>query len=537
MTSKRIRVLALCVALSLLLCGCSDVFDFFLDRLGNISGQVTHFDQMEYSRPDMDAIQSAIDDCCDYAVNGEKISILKDKISECFWLCNDFYTNYNLASIHYYADTSDIYWEQENDFCMERTPLVDAAVEELYYTLADCPYREELEKSELFAEGFFDDYLEGDAPSETYVSLQEREAELLNEYYDLSTASQSAGYYSDEFFEVYGKQMGDVFVKMVQVRQQLATEAGYDSYLEYAYEYVHGRDYTPQAARSYLEEISRELVPLYVELENAQRFPSAGLCSRNQMFSYVKDCVSSMGGAVQQAFETMESAGLYDITYGENKYDISFEVYLPNYNCPFVFVNPGGTQWDMLTFAHEFGHFCNDYASQGSIVGVDVAEVFSQSMEYLSLSYSENGKSLEKLKMVDSLRLFVEQAAYALLELRVYDLEGEELTAENVYALYEEVGTQFGFTSWGWDSRDFVLIDHFFSVPQYIISYVVSNDVAFQVYQLEQKEVGAGLRLFEECLDTQQASLLAFTQEAGLKNPFEPGRLQTVRKTLEGALA
>jgi oligoendopeptidase F len=190
----------------------------------------------------------------------------------------------------------------------------------------------------------------------------------------------------------------------------------------------------------------------------------------------------------------------------------------------------------MLTFAHEFGHFCNDYASQGTMVGMDVAEVFSQSMEYLSLSYSENGKSLEKMKMANSLRLFVEQAAYALFELRVYELEGEDLTAENVYAIYEQTGTQFGFGSWGWDSRDFVMIDHFFSAPQYIISYVLSNDLAFQIYQLEQEQTGAGLQLFEESLDTQQVSLLAFAQEAGLKSPFEPGRLQTVRETMEGCL-
>lgn len=536
MKPMKLRILAVCVALAMLLCGCTDVFDFFLERLGSLSGVVTHFDQMEYSRPDVEEIQGAFEDCCAFAVNAESVSTLEDKISECFWLYNSFYTNYNLASIHYYGDTTDIYWEQENDYCMERTPLVDAALEELYYALAVCPLREELEESPMFGEGFFDDYLEGEAPSDTYVALQEREAELLNEYYDLNTAAQSVQYYSDEFFETYGKQMGDVFVEMVKVRKLMAAEAGYDSYLEYAYEYVHGRDYTPQAARAYLEEISEELVPLYVELEDAMLFPHAGLCSRNQMFSYVKDCVSGMGGTAQKAFETMENSGLYDITYGENKYDISFEVYLPSYNCPFVFVNPGGTQWDMLTFAHEFGHFCNDYASQGSMVGVDVAEVFSQSMEYLSLSYAEDGESLVELKMVDSLRLFVEQAAYALFELSVYDLEGEELTAENVYALYEQIGTQFGFRTWGWDSRDFVLIDHFFSVPQYIISYVVSNDVAFQIYQLEQEEVGAGLRLFEENLDTQQVSLLAFAQEAGLKSPFEAGRLQTVRKTLEGAL-
>lgn len=536
MRSMKMKILAVCLALSMLLCGCTDVFDFFLDRLGSLSGAVTHFDQMEYSRPDVEEIQAAFADCRALAADATRTSTLEDKISECFWLFNGFYTNYNLASIHYYADTTDIYWEQENDYCMQHAPLVDAALEELYYALAACPLREELEQSQMFGEGFFDDYLEGEAPSDAYVALQEREAELLNEYYDLNTAAQSVQYYSDEFFETYGRQMADVFVEMVQVRQEMAAEAGYDSYLEYAYEYVHGRDYTPRQAETYLEEICRELVPLYVEIQETMYYLNSGYCTQQQMLAYVEDTAAAMGGVVGEAFDTMVQSGLYDITYSEDKYDISFEVYLPNYEAPFVFVSPGGSRWDMLTFAHEFGHFCNDHASQGSVVGVDVAEVFSQSMEYLSLSYAEDGEALVELKMADSLCLFVEQAAYALFELSVYDLEGEELTAENVYALYEQIGTQFGFRTWGWDSRDLVLIDHFFSVPQYIISYVVSNDVAFQIYQLEQEEVGAGLRLFEESLDTQQVSLLAFVREAGLKSPFEAGRLQTVRKTLEGAL-
>ena len=407
------------------------------------------------------------------------------------------------------------------------------------YTLTiygDGPFREELERSQLFEEGFFDAYLEGSAPSDGFVALQEREAELLNEYYDLSTAAKEVQYYSEVFFETYGRQMGDVFVEMVEVRQEMAAEAGYSSYLEYAYEYIHDRDYTLEQVEAYLEEICRELVPLYVETEENLGHLAMGSCTEQQVFSFVKNGTSAMGDTISEAFDAMEQRGLYDITYGKNKYDISFEAYLPNYNAPFVFVNPGGTKWDMLTFAHEFGHFCNDYASQGSAVGVDVAEVFSQSMEYLCLFYSQPDLAMVKWKMLDSLRLFVEQAAYALFEYRVYALEGEELTAENVYALYEEIGIAFGFDVWGWDSRDFVVIDHFFSAPQYLISYVVSNDVAFQIYQLEKSEAGKGLQLFEKNLDTRQGSLLAFVQEAGLKSPFEPGRLQTVRKTLEDSL-
>ena len=105
-----------------------------------------------------------------------------------------------------------------------------------------------------------------------------------------------------------------------------------------------------------------------------------------------------------------------------------------------------------------------------------------------------------------------------------------------MYALYEKIGTRFGFDVWGWDCRDFVVIGHFFTDPMYIISYVMSNDAALQLYQMEQKEKGAGLALYEKELATQQMEFLAFLKEAGLESPLAVGRLDKVKQTFEQVL-
>jgi oligoendopeptidase F len=232
----------------------------------------------------------------------------------------------------------------------------------------------------------------------------------------------------------------------------------------------------------------------------------------------------------------MQEAHLYDISYGKNKFDSSFEVYLYSYQVPYVFVNPTLTAYDKLTFTHEFGHFCSDYASFGSVAGVDVAEVFSQGLEYLSLCYTQNNEDLKKLRMASCLTTYVEQAAYAYFEHQVYDLSSEELTVEHVRALYQSVGSTYGFDSWNWDSRDYVCISHFFTSPMYIISYVVSNDAAFQLYQMEQSSAGSGLACYRENLATREAYFLSFLQSAGLESPFLPGRLEAVKETLQAIL-
>jgi hypothetical protein len=66
----------------------------------------------------------------------------------------------------------------------------------------------------------------------------------------------------------------------------------------------------------------------------------------------------------------------------------------------------------------------------------------------------------------------------------------------------------------------------------YIISYVVSNDAALQLYQLELEQTGKGLACLESNLGTTQGQLLAFLEGAGLKSPFETGRLTSVKELL-----
>lgn len=532
------RIIALCLITAILLCGCSGIFEDFLNKLNTILDgiSVTAFEEMEYTRPDMAVFRQQLNDCLESAKTETNVKKLMDKVYTLYQTYYDFYTAYALSNIHYCQDLTDIYWDGEYTYCTENSAEVDAGMDQLLYALADCSLREELEADDFFGEGFFDDY-EGDSIwDETFTELMNQEAALENEYYALSAQVTNGDYYSDSFYKTCGAQMAELFVELVALRQEIAAYTGYDSYPQFAYDFYYYRDYTPEQAQQLLDDIQQELVPLYLNLPNNVWSPYYDSCSESDTFAYVEECANALGGTVADAFQLLKEANLYDITYSEKKYNASFEVFLMSYNEPFIFLNPTQTANDKLTFAHEFGHFCNDYASGGTTVGVDVAEIFSQGMEFLSLSYCKDTKDLERMKLANSLCTFVEQSAYASFEQQVYALEGDELTAENVQALYEQVGTAYGLASWGWDSRNYVLITHFFTNPLYIISYVVSNDAALQIYQLEQKASGTGAKLLQDHLTTQEAYFLAFVESAGLENPFEKGRAAKIRKTMENVL-
>ena len=532
MKKLTIRIIGLLLAV-LLLVGCAEV-NRITAMLADL--EYTSFEEMVYTRPDIYKLRAAMDQACQLAEK-KNFSALMDAIYEFNDIYDAFYTNYSLADIHYCMDLTDSYWEEEYNYCLENSSNVEAILEEFYHTLAKSPSRKLLEANNYFGPGFFDAYDGENQWDEVFLDLMQQESALQSRYYQLSSDATAYEIGSNAYYDAYATQMTQVLVDLIRLRQQIAAHWGYDDYVQFATDFYYYRDYTPAESEAYLADIRRELVPLYREYATSTNWAVENkYCAQEEAFAYVQQMAQKMGGTVQEAFQLMDAANLYDITYSPNKYNSSFEVYLDSYAQPFIFICPQKTSYDKLTFAHEFGHFCNDYASYGSYAGVDVGEVFSLGLEYLSIRYVSDGQDLAWLKMADGLSLFVEQAAFAAFEQQMYQLRDDELSVEALQELYDRIAMEYGFDAVRYDQREFVTIPHYYTNPMYIISYVVSNDAALQLYQMELDEAGKGLACFEENLDTQSTYFMEFLEEAGLESPFAEGRVAQIRKTLEAAL-
>ena len=527
------KVLAAVLVVCVLLTGCSAIGDYFSMLANVLLGQGLYsFEEMTYTRPDMEQFDKVLEESCELARTETNLDALLEGIYAFYAVYDSFYTAQSLAMIYYCKDMTDTAWEAEHQFCTEHAALVAAGLDQLYRALAQSPLREQLETAAYFGADYFDSYEGESLFDEYFLTLLDQEAQLQNAYYAIYADAGEMDYRSEEFDTLYGGQMKQLLIDLVLLRQQIGAYAGFDNYVDFAYEFYYARDYQPAQAEMYLEQIRVELVPLYQQL--AENKPDILLyeTTQQQTYAYVEQMTQDMGGIFRDAFQVMTQCNLYDIAYGENKYNASFETYISDYYLPYVFLNPSMTEYDKLTFAHEFGHFCNDYASYGSVVGVDVAEIFSQGLEYLSLCYGEKNDNLRKLKMLDCLCVYVEQAAYATFEQQLYGLPAETLTVDTMDALYADICGSYGINT----TFSYTLITHFYTNPMYVISYVVSNDAALQLYQLEQAERGSGLDCLERNLETRQPYFLAFLKEAGLKSPFDEGRIQQVKETLQDVL-
>ena len=521
------------------------------------------FGDMVYERPDpadLDELIAIAEEAMDAGADYETLEPMLD---ECFLFYYHFDTMCTLADIRSCLDLSDEYYAAEYLWCSENYTLIDKAMDGLYYACAASPMAKELEEK-YFWEGFCEEY--SDESESVYtdetVALMQQESNLVSEYRALM-AEPTVEYRGkteplDElldrldgsaynnaviaYYTQYNERVADLFIRLISVREQLAAALGYESYEQMQYEYGFSRDYTPEQAEGYLQDIKTYMKPLYLNLSVSSIPYDVWYSDLDEaaLRDVLRQSVSDFGGKVQEAYDFMLRYELCDLKQDSRKANMSFETYLNDYEAPFLFVNSTGKNEDILTFAHEFGHYCDAYTNLNAYETVDLAEVYSQAMEYLVLSRldeqldEEEVDNLAKIKMIDTVEMFVTQASYAEFEHRVYALGADNLSAEVLNETARQVAKEYGYYVYGYDeffSMSWIDIPHYFEQAFYIVSYPISDDIALQIFALEREEEGAGMRRYLDNLERDFSGMMDLAEAGGFDSPFAPGRVEAIAAT------
>ena len=247
-----------------------------------------------------------------------------------------------------------------------------------------------------------------------------------------------------------------------------------------------------------------------------------------------------MGGRVWDIYQYMERNGLFDIEVSGVKANMSFQTYFEDWQAPFILLDATGTFDDYTGFSHEFGHFIDAYINYNSYITTDASESCSQSMEFLAIIYSSyfgtDSEILKEMKMTDLVTLYTEQGAYNAFEEAVYAIPVDELTPERIRQTAHDVFMQYGLIVPGDDpmyDNMWIDIPHFFSNPFYIVSYIISNDAAFQIYEQEMEEPGKGIDTFIALCDRDwDLNYLENMENIGLDASFSTDRANAIVNTI-----
>lgn len=562
---KKPRIVIALLLCALLLGGCAATE--LLGSLASGGDDVPRFADMVYERP-----QRALDDLEDNLTalekaleRGSSIRTVTAILDACYEDYYHFDTMYTLAEIRSSLDMTDAYYAEELAFCEQQYSRLQELMDDMYYLCGTSAMAQRLEES-YFWEGFAGEYADAELSiyTEETLALMRRESELLAEYreltanpvvtldsgrqvelYDYLLTADEANYNAAimAYYRQYNEPMSRVYIELVKTRQALAAALGFAGYEEMAYQYSFDRDFSVEQTAQYLKQIRRLLVPLYREL--ADYTVDHAWLEADELLAILRRGARAMGGEVEEAFAFLYEHDLYDVSLSSVKAGKSFQTYLEDYEAPYLFLSPYGDDSDILGFAHEFGHFLDAYVNYNAGESIDLAEVYSQAMEYLMLDYAgeflpeDRLAELRRYKWLDTLDTYVQQASFAAFEQAVYAAAPEMLDAAFLNALSLQIAIDYGYYD-GYSEEYYALswidITHFFEQPFYVVSYPVSNDLALQLWELEASERGAGLSKLLEMLPREYYGMLDSAEAAGLQSPFAPGRIEQVAKDIRANL-
>lgn len=563
-----VAALILCAAILAECSGMPTAFGITAEAAG--AKEMLQFSEIPYVRPDIGEIReraAALEEALEAGCTLRKAEELLDRFYEKY---RSFQTMYVLAQIRSDQNTRDEYYREEYNWCAESYYEVAQILEQIYRSCARSKLCDRLEDS-YFGEGILSEYGEEAETayySEESIALMQRENALVTEYYELTANPvieldgeerelneylEAADAYDtiraiDAYYEQYNGRVAEVYIRLVKIRNEIAESLGFESYESMQYgAFGYDRDYSPQEAEELIEEIRRVIVPLYEELTpDWDSVPEAGRgMDEERLRETLSGAAHSMGEDIAEAFDFMEEFGLYDIEQRADKLALSYQSYLWDYEAPFLFVDVYGDLADVLSFAHEFGHYADAYINYDAYETMDLSECFSQGMEYLVLSRvgepltPDEREALYELKLYDTLDMYVQQASYAAFEHQVYGAEESELTAEYLNELALQLAKEFGYCdeySETYFALGWIDITHFFEQPFYIISYPVSNDVAMQIFEKELEKSGSGLEKYMEMLPRDSEKLIEAAETVGLESPFAEGRMEKTAKTIAALL-
>ena len=331
------------------------------------------------------------------------------------------------------------------------------------------------------------------------------------------------------------------FDRMYDMRQQIAKNAGFDNFRDYAHREKNRFDYTPDDCYRFHEAVETAVKPAVERLQERRRahLKVDRLRPWDQWvdpkgrpalkpYSDVAELISRAGevfGHVDSDFrgyfERMAAADLLDLDNRRGKAPGGYCDTLPARKMPLIFMNAVDIDEDVRTLLHESGHAFHVFeAADIPLVfqrhaGSEMAEVASMSMELLADPYVDrkHGGYYDDEEAQRSRRSFLERTVLFFPHCASVDAfqqwmyttpEGRDADARDRKWL--ELRQRFEGDAVDWSGLDAERIarwyfqPHFFDYPFYYIEYGIAQLGALQVWRNSLADRGEAVRQYREAL-------------------------------------
>jgi oligoendopeptidase F len=203
--------------------------------------------------------------------------------------------------------------------------------------------------------------------------------------------------------------LDDLFDRMVALRVEVAHEAGFPNYVEYAFRLRERFDYGVREAVQFHDAIERVVVPVASRLQEERRRalgveklrpwdlavdpqgrpPLRPFREVEQLAEGTEAIFAGVDPDLGGQFHYLRNHGLLDLANRKGKAPGGYQTTLEDDRLPFIFMNAVGLDGDVRTLLHEGGHAFHALASRGQPLSayrespMEFCEVASMAMELL----------------------------------------------------------------------------------------------------------------------------------------------------------
>ncbi|MBQ6479316.1 MAG: M3 family oligoendopeptidase [Erysipelotrichaceae bacterium] len=492
-----------------------------------------------------------------------------------------------ICSIRHTINTADEYYDKENEYWDETSPLLQAYEVELAKTMLESPFRKQtdipkayylsLENTlKSFSEEIIEDMQEENRLVTEYGKLKaSARIEFDGQIYNLASIAvkmndddrevrKNATIAYSRFFEENEEKFDEIYDSLVKVRDRMAKKLGYENFTPLGYIRMNRLDYDQDMVRKYRDQVIEDIVPLTVELRKRQaarigvdalkcydlnyQFKTGNPKPHGTLEELVAAALqmyTEMSKETGDFFKTMTENELFDLPTRENKEMGGYCTGIYDYRVPFIFANSNGTAGDVDTLTHEAGHAFQAYCTFKNVKIPDLmfptmesAEIDSMSMEFFAhpwshLFFKEEAEKYHYFHIADSLSFLPYGCLVDHFQHEVYN--HPEMSKEERKACWRRLEKIYkpDVDYEGFDLLErggfFYRQGHIFQAPFYYIDYTLAQVCALQFFvRMLKKDENCWKDYVHICTLGGTETFTEIVREANLIVPFEEGCLKEV---------
>jgi oligoendopeptidase F len=365
----------------------------------------------------------------------------------------------------------------------------------------------------------------------------------------------------------------DILDRQIKLRQQIARNAGFENYRDYAFRRLGRFDYTPEDCTRFHDAVEKEVMPVVRELQAQRRRqlkletlrpwdlavdplnrpPLKPFAEVGEMVSRTQKIFNRLDNELGGGFQQMQDLRLLDLDNRKAKAPGGYQQTLAEARVPFIFMNAVGLQRDVETILHETGHALHALAARDDDLHayrsapIEFCEVASMSMELLGNEFIEefysaaDANRARRVHLEGIVGIFPWIATVDTFQHWIYT-HPNHTRAERAAAWVELMNRFGGDVDWsGYEAARANLWHkqlHVFIVPFYYIEYGIAQLGALQVWANSKHDKAKALADYKKSLALGGSRLLPeLFQAAGCKFGFSEKTIQPLIKLTRNELA